>query len=141
MREILLRVFPMRIFLALIAAGTTALAQADSYSFALDSIDSHIMMTLRTLSPVPCLGTSIRTQVQWEGDTVVVIVSGFIRPTPCIDGVEPASARVSLGRQPKNAFFLRFREETSDDMWSAFRAEDGFHVASIRRSFTSYVKK
>jgi hypothetical protein len=118
-----------------------ALAQQNSYSFSLDSVDSHLIMTLQTLSPVPCLGTSIRNQVQWGGDTIVVVASGFIRPTPCIDGVEPASARISLGRQIKTAFYLRFREEASDDVWGVTRTEGGFQLTPVHRSFTTYLKK
>ena len=129
----------MKVLLCVLAANTVALAQQNSYSFALDSVDSHIMMTLQTLNSVPCLGTTIRNQVQWGEDTVVVIVAGFIRPTPCIDGVEPASARISLGRQFKTSFYVRFREETSDDLWSVSRTEAGFQISPVHRTFTSYL--
>jgi hypothetical protein len=131
----------MRIVLSVLAAGTITVAQQNSYSFALDSIDSHVMMTIQTLNPVPCLGTSIRNQVQWGEDTIVIIVAGFIRPTPCMDGVEPALARILLGRQLKATFYLRFREEKSDDLWSVSRTERGFQLTPVHRSFTSYLKK
>jgi len=131
----------LRAFLYVLAASTVTFAQQNSYSFALDSVDSRIMLTIRTLAPVPCLGTSIRNQVQWGEDTIVVILSGFIRPTPCIDGVAPASSRISLGRQFKSMIYLRLREDTSDDLWSISRTEGGFQTIPVRRSFTSFIKE
>jgi hypothetical protein len=131
----------VRLVLCLLIAGAKVFSQQASYTFSLVSIDAHIMMTLRTVDPLPCVGTTIRNQVEWGEDTIVVIASGFIRPTPCVDGMDPASARISLGRQPSGeTFYLRFLEDVSDDLWKVSRAEGGFQASAVHRSFTSYSK-
>ena len=132
---------PMKLLFCLLVLTARTLPQQNSYSFVLDSIDAHILLTMKTLDPVPCLGSTIRNQVECDGDTIVVITGGFIRPTPCIDGMDPASTRISLGRQAKATFYLRFREETFDDLWKVSRTEGGFEALPAHRSFTSYVKQ
>jgi len=127
----------LRIAIGLLASSC-ALSQENSYSFALDSVDAHVMMKLQTVAPVPCLGTTIRTEIRQLGDTVVVLPSGFIRPTPCLDGVAPATARISLGRQTKGVFILSIRENAAEDLWVVSRTSEGFRVTPVRHSFTSY---
>jgi len=130
--------FKMRIAIVLLVASSCAVSQENSYRFTLDSVDAHIMMKLQTVAPVPCLGSTIRTETRQIGDTVVVITSGFIRPTPCLDGVAPATARISLGRQPKAVFVLSIREETAEDLWVVSRTSEGFSVTPVRHAFTTF---
>jgi hypothetical protein len=132
--------FSVKLVLCLLIWEARVFSQQNSYTFALDSIDAHIMMTMRTVGPFPCLGTTIRTQVEWGEDTIFVIASGFVRPTPCVDGMDPASARISLGRQPRETFYLRFLEDVSDDLWRISRSERDFQATPVHRSFTSYSK-
>ena len=129
-----------KIVFGLFVTFSCTLAQENSYSFALDSVDAHVMLKLQTVAPVPCLGTTIRTEIRQAGDTVIIFPTGFIRPTPCLDGVSPASARISLGRQTRASFVLSIREDGAEDLWIVSRTGEGFHVAPVRQSFTSYSK-
>ena len=126
------------VLICLCFAVGSSFSQQNSYRFSIESVDDHVVLALRTSEPLPCVGYSIRNQVRWEGDTVVVIVSGFVQPTPCLQGLEPASARVIVKRHEKKIFFLKFREESYSDSWKILVLEDGFHAVPIQDSFTSY---
>ena len=126
-----------KIILLLFGVAAAVCAQQNSYSFGLDTVDAHIVLMIRTVSSVPCYGTSIRTQTERAGDSIVVIISGLVRPTPCIEGFDPASARVVLGRVRNENFYLRFREGSADDLWSVVHTAQGFTVSPIQNSFTS----
>lgn len=130
----------VKLVLCFLIVEAKVFSQQNSYTFKLDSIDAHIMMTIRSVDPLPCLGTTIRNQVEWGEDTIVVITSGFVRPTPCVDGMDRASAQISLGRQPKETFYLRFREDVWDDLWRVSRKAGGFQVLPVHQSFTLYSK-
>jgi hypothetical protein len=119
---------------------SSSFSQQNSYRFSIESVDEHVVLAIQTSEPLPCVGYSIRNQLRWEGDTVVVIVSGFVQPIPCLQGLEPASARVIVKRREKEIFFLKFREEAYSDIWKVFPLEDGFRAVPIQVSFTSFTK-
>lgn len=132
--------YSRNIFLCLWCVVGSVFSQQNSYHFALEPIDDHVVLAIRTAEPLPCVGYSIRNQLQWEGDTVVVILSGFVQPIPCLQGLEPASARIIVKQHEKKIFFLRFREESYSNIWKISVLEDGLHAVSIENSFTSYSK-
>ncbi|HTR81478.1 MAG TPA: hypothetical protein VMM58_07585 [Bacteroidota bacterium] len=125
-------------FLCLLTLTLGTRAQENSYRFALDSADERIVISIETAEPLPCVGSSIRNQVLWENDTVTVILSGFVRPSPCLEGFDPARVKVVAGRTTMNKFYLRFRENDQDDLWKISKETDGFQASPIRSFFTSY---
>ncbi len=132
--------YPRNVFICLCVAVGSCFSQQNSYRFWLESVDDHSVLAIQTSEPLPCVGYSIRNQVRWEGDTIVVIVSGFVRPIPCLQGLEPASAQIIVKRYEKKIFFLKFREEAYTNIWKVLVLEDGFHAVPIQDSFTSYSK-
>ncbi len=135
-----LKSYPRYVFICLCVLAGSSFSQQNSYRFSLESVDDHVVLAIQTAEPLPCVGYSIRNQVRWEGDTVVVIVSGFVQPIPCLQGLEPASVRVIVKQYEKKIFFLKFREEAYSNIWKVFVLEDGFHAVPIQDSFTSYSK-
>jgi hypothetical protein len=134
------KLYPRNVLICLCVLGGSSFSQQNSYRFSLESTDDHLVIAIQTSEPLPCVGYSIRNQVRWEGDTVVVIVSGFVQPIPCLQGLEPASVRIIIKHHEKKIFFLKFREEAYSNIWKVFVLEDGFHAAPIQDSFTSYSK-
>jgi hypothetical protein len=98
------------------------------------------VVSIQTAEPLPCVGYLIRNQVQWDQDTTVVIMSGFVRPIPCVQGLESASARIVLKHKSKKTFYLKFREEMYSDIWKISIGHDGLQAVPIHNSFTSYSK-
>jgi len=129
-----------KILICLCLAAASSFSQQNSYRFSLESVNAHIVLAIQTSEPLPCVGYSIRNQVRWEGDTIVVILSGFIQPIPCLQGLEPASVRLTIKPFEKKIFFLKFREEDYSNIWKILVLEDGFHAVPILDSFTSYSK-
>jgi hypothetical protein len=134
------KLYPRNIFICLFVFVSSSFSQQNAYRFSLESIDDHVVLALQTSEPLPCVGYSIRNLVRWEGDTVVVIVSGFVQPIPCLQGLEPAAARIIVKKYEKKIFFLKFCEEAYSNIWKVFVLEDGFHAVPIQDSFTSYSK-
>ncbi len=126
--------------LVLLVSSLSASSQQNAYRFSLEAVNAHAVMDIRTTQPLPCIGYSIRSQVQWEKDTVVIILSGFVRPSPCMQGMEPASAQIDLGLEPKDILYVKIQEDTLSNLWKFSLAEDGFHASPIHDSFTSYSK-
>ena len=118
----------------------SASSQQNEYRFFLEPVDGHIIVIIQTAEPLPCIGYTIRNRVQWEEDTVVVMLSGFVRPIPCVEGFGPASARIDVARESKKVFYLKFREDTSSDLWKISAADSGFQALPVLRTFTSYSK-
>jgi hypothetical protein len=126
--------------IVVLGCSFSAQSQQNAYRFSLDPVDGYIIVAIQTDEPLPCIGYTIRNRVQWEADTAVVILSGFVRPIPCVDGFGPASARIEVARESKKVFYLKFREDTSSDLWKISAAEDGFLALPLQSTFTSYSK-
>ena len=126
--------------IVLLGSALSARSQQNAYRFSLDPVDGYIIVTIQTDEPLPCIGYTIRNRVQWEEDTAVVMLSGFIRPIPCVEGFGPASARIEVARDSKKIFYLKFREDASSDLWKISAAEGGFQALLVQSTFTSYSK-
>ncbi len=126
--------------IALVGCSFSASSQQNAYRFFLEPVDGHIIVAIQTTEPLPCIGYTIRNRVQWEEDTAVVILNGFVRPIPCVEGFGPASARIEVARELKKAFYIKFREDTSSDLWKISPAESGFQAMPVQSTFTSYSK-
>ena len=124
----------------LLGYSLSASPQQNMYTFSLEPADGHIVMTIQTAEPLPCIGYTIRNRVQWEEDTMVVILNGFVRPIPCVEGLEPASARIEAHIKSKKVFYLKFLEDTFTDLWEISAVESGFRALPVRSMFTSYSK-
>lgn len=128
------------VLLSLSGTGVLSFCQQNFYRFSLETVDNHSILTLQTVEPLPCIGYSIRNSIQWEADTAVITISGFVRPTPCVQGFDAATARILLKLESKKTFYLRFREETYSDLWKVTAGEEAFNVSPIQNSFTSHSK-
>jgi len=126
--------------MAVVGCSFSASSQQDAYRFFLEPVDGHIIVTIQTTEPLPCIGYTIRNRVQWEEDTAAVMLSGFVRPIPCVEGFGPASARIERTYGSKKIFYIKFREDTSSDLWKISAAESGFQALPIQSTFTSYAK-
>ena len=113
-------------------------SQSNSYRLSMESIDGRTVLIVNTVDILPCLGYSIRNTVQWHDDTVVVILSGFIRAIPCIQGPDPASARIFVLRKTSENLLLNIRESEFSDLWKISHDDEGFHAVPVNRSFTSF---
>ena len=113
-------------------------AQPNSYRLSTESIDGRTILIVKTVDILPCLGYAIRNAVEWHDDTVVVILSGFIRAIPCIQGPDPASARIFVLRKTSESFLLNIRESEFSDLWKISYDEQGLHAVPINISFTSF---
>jgi hypothetical protein len=123
-----------------LGTSLSANSQQNLYRFSLESVDGRIVLTIQTAEPLLCIGSSIRNRVQWEEDTVVVMLSGFVRPIPCIQGLEPASARIDVEQKARKVFYVKFREDAFSNLWKISVNDSGFQALPIQDSFTSYLK-
>lgn len=128
------------VFICLCVLAGSSFSQQNSYRFSIEPLDDHLVVSIQTSEPLPCVGSLIRNQVQWDADTTVVIMSGFVRPIPCVQGLESASARIVLKHGSKKTFYLKFREETYSDIWKISLGQDSLQATPIHHSFTSYSK-
>ena len=128
----------IRLFAGLCLLAVPSSAQETAYSFSIEQLKDRLVMTIHTDEPLPCIGSSIRNRVVWDADTMTVLLSGFIRPTPCLQGLDPASVRIDLGRDTSTVRYLRIQEGAFTDLWKILCEGGGVRVSSIKKSFTSY---
>ena len=126
------------IFMCLCRPTASVYAQETAYAFTIEQVKGHVFITLSTVSPLPCIGSAIRNRVVWDSDTTVVLLSGFVRPVPCIEGMEPASAQIDLGRDTSNVRYLKIQEDAFTDLWKMLREGESIRVTSVHKTFTSY---
>lgn len=124
--------------MCLCCAAVPLHSQETAYTFSLEEIKGHVFIALSTVSPLPCIGSSIRNRVVWDSDTTAVLLSGFVRPVPCIEGMEPATAQIDLGRDTSNVRYLKIQEDTFADLWKILREGESIRVSPIHTTFTSH---
>ncbi len=118
--------------------AVTALSQPNYYLLHVEKVDGNAVLSLRTFDFFPCFGYSIRTSQQWEGDTAVVLISGAVKPNPCMGGAAPAETHVLVEREGKNDFYLKILDDGASDLWHISFTKDAFNGVPVKNSFTTY---
>jgi hypothetical protein len=120
----------------------TSFSQPNYYLLHVEKVDGGAsgatVLALRTFDFLPCFGYSIRVSQQWDGDTAVVSISGFVKPNPCMGGAAPAETHVLVEREGKNDFYLKILDGGASDLWHISFAKDGFNGTPVKNSFTTY---
>ncbi len=117
---------------------TTASSQPNYYLLHVEKVNGNAVLSLRTFDFLPCFGYSIRVSQQWNGDTAVVSISGFVKPNPCMGGAAPAETHVLVEREGKNNFYLKILDDGASDLWHITFPKDAFNGVPVKNSFTTY---
>jgi hypothetical protein len=91
---------------------------------------------ITTTSTYPCEGYSLRLKVQWENDTVSVLVLGMLRPTPCVQSSAEASGSAFIGDLRQGVSFFRVRYRGDVDLYKVIRTGSRVKLHPIHARFT-----
>jgi hypothetical protein len=134
----------------LLAATFLVLATADSRAQSYGERDTgfKIILKHRSVQPVgleasivstatyPCAGCGIRGSAWASGDTIVLVIHGMVRPSPCVSLPSEAAGTVYLGELPRPTSVLRITYRGDTDLHRISRSGGRVTISPIRSRFT-----
>jgi hypothetical protein len=95
-----------------------------------------IVAQITTTKFYPCAGYGLRLSVRNEGDTVTLAVTGMVRPSPCLQSMDPATGTAYLFPPGERSVILRILYREQSDFYRCRVTNTGVRVTTLRARFT-----
>ena len=95
-----------------------------------------IVAQIVTTTFYPCAGYGLRLSVRNDGDTVTLAVTGMVRPSPCIQSMDPATGTAYLFPPGDRSAILRILYRGQSDFYHCRITDAGVRVTALRARVT-----
>lgn len=96
-----------------------------------------IVAQITTTTLYPCAGYGLRLSVRNDGDTVTLAVTGMVRPSPCLQSMDPATGTAYLFPPGERDVILRILYREQSDFYRCGVTGAGVRVTALRARFTN----
>jgi len=135
-------------FIALVAAGFTAAGQSlgeldTGYKIQLlwteEPIGLGAYITSTTL--YPCVGYTIRCNVELSQDTLQIYVTGMVAPKPCLQDMNEATGTCYLGNIEGGSYVVAIHYRGRRDLYRLMIVDRELIVHPVQTTFTTVQDK
>jgi hypothetical protein len=95
-----------------------------------------VFAQVTTTATYPCAGYGLRLSVRADHDTVTLAIHGMIRPSPCVQSMDPASGTAYLFARGERTFILKISYRGEADFHQCALTASGIRLTPLQSRFT-----
>lgn len=95
-----------------------------------------VIAEVTTTASYPCAGYGLRLSVRSHQDTVTLAIAGMVRPSPCIQSMDPATGAAYVFAPGERTVTLKISYRGESDLYRCTLTASGIRFTPLRARFT-----
>lgn len=116
------------------------LSQQREFHFYIENEKEKPILSLSTIDLFNCIGYGIETYHQWNNDTLIIDIRGYVKPAPCYTGLDVAKTRFPIYGIRSKIFEVLIRWNGYNDLWKVALNGTDYNAQPLHASIASWAR-